>query len=73
MIVVDSRGKKCPQPIIDLSRTLKSNPEADSFHLLSDDIATWSDLIAWSRMTGHSVQEISTATFLIERGDGSKK
>lgn len=67
MIEVDSRGKKCPQPIIDLARAIKENPSEDSFQLLSDDVATWSDLSAWSRMTGHSVKEVGVAAFLVLR------
>jgi len=67
MIEVDSRGKNCPQPIIDLARAIKENPGEDSFQLLSDDVATWSDLSAWSRMTGHSVKEVAVAAFLVLR------
>jgi len=67
MIEVDSRGKKCPQPIIDLARAIKVNPSEDSFQLLSDDVATWSDLSAWSRMTGHSVKAVAVAAFLVLR------
>ncbi|CAB4564421.1 MAG: aminotransferase [Actinobacteria bacterium] len=67
MIEIDSRGSKCPQPIIDLAQGLLRNPAEVEFRLLSDDVATWSDLTAWSRMTGHQVTASTPATFLIRR------
>ena len=67
MIQIDSLGKTCPQPIIDLARALRKFPEVDEFQLLSDDVATLSDLTAWSRMTGHKVEEVGVSTFLIRR------
>lgn len=67
MVRIDSLGKKCPQPIIDLARTMKSNQGEHDFELHSDDVATWSDLTAWSRMTGHSVERVSENVFLIAR------
>jgi tRNA 2-thiouridine synthesizing protein A len=67
MIEIDSRGRKCPQPIIDLAQGLLRNPEEVEFCLLSDDVATWSDLTAWSRMTGHQVTTSGPTTFLISR------
>jgi len=67
VIQIDSLGKTCPQPIIDLARALRNFPEVDEFQLLSDDVATSSDLTAWSRMTGHEVEEVGVSTFLIRR------
>lgn len=67
MVRVDSLGRKCPQPIIDLSLAMKSNQQEEEFELLSDDVATWSDLAAWSRMTGHLVERVGVHDFRIAR------
>jgi TusA-related sulfurtransferase len=57
----------CPQPIIDLAAALRNFPREEQFLLRSDDIATWHDLSAWSRMTGHSVMQESGSDFRITR------
>lgn len=64
---VDSRGKRCPQPIIDLARSLSQYPEEYEFLLLSDDPATESDLGAWSRMTGHTLSKEGSDRYHISR------
>lgn len=66
-MIVDARGKRCPEPIIDLARALKMNDQERVFTLLSDDPATMSDLSAWSRMTKHQVMRVDENEFLIER------
>ena len=65
---IDSMGKRCPQPIIDLARAMKIYAEEKEFTLLSDDPATMSDLTAWSRMTHHQLTQIGESKFLIVRG-----
>lgn len=67
MLEINALGSKCPQPIIDLAKMIKSHPSEDQFLLLSDDPATMSDLNAWSRMTGHEVTVESENKFLIFR------
>jgi TusA-related sulfurtransferase len=67
MLEIDSLGSKCPQPIIDLAKMMKSHPSEDQFLLFSDDPATISDLNAWSRMTGHEVSVEGEERFLIRR------
>lgn len=67
MHLIDSLGKKCPQPILDLAIALQNHPEEDHFMLQSDDIATWHDLSAWSRMTGHAVTREGGTNFQISR------
>lgn len=66
---INALGKKCPQPIIDLSVAMKSDLTENQFRLLSDDLATWSDLSAWSRMTGHIVKRDDADTFQITRSE----
>ncbi len=67
MIRIDSRGKSCPQPIIDIASALKEFAEENRFSLLSDDEATWIDLQAWSRMTGHKAEITGDDSFIITR------
>ena len=66
MKVVDARGKLCPQPIIDLAVELRNSNSGEILQLLSDDPATWADLQAWSRMTGHLSRQVNSATFEVE-------
>ena len=66
MKVVDARGKLCPQPIIDLAFEVRNSNSGEILQLLSDDPATWADLQAWSRMTGHLSRQVNSATFEVE-------
>jgi TusA-related sulfurtransferase len=66
MKVVDAMGKLCPQPIIDLAIEVRRSKSGEIIQLLSDDPATWPDLQAWSRMTGHLSRQINATTFQIE-------
>jgi len=66
MKVVDARGKLCPQPIIDLAVEVRNSNSGEILQLLSDDPATWADLQAWSRMTGHLSRQVNSATFEVE-------
>ena len=66
MNVVDARGKLCPQPIIDLAVEVRNSNSGEILQLLSDDPATWADLQAWSRMTGHLSRQVNSATFEVE-------
>ena len=67
MIEIDSRGKSCPQPIIDIASALKQHSSESTFTLLSDDEATWIDLQAWARMTGHKTEITGDDSFIITR------
>jgi TusA-related sulfurtransferase len=55
MQTVDSRGKRCPIPIIDMAKAIALISIGEELLLLSDDPATTSDVQAWCRMTGHEV------------------
>ncbi len=49
---VDSRGRRCPLPILDLARALPDLPVGSELTVLADDPAAASDIAAWCRMTG---------------------
>ena len=53
--VVDTRGTRCPVPVIRLARAARGLPPGASVVLLADDVAAWSDVPAWARMKGHAV------------------
>ena len=68
VIRVDALGTLCPIPIIELSKTMRRSVDEQEFRLESDDVATWSDLKAWARLTKNQVKQIDTNTFEITRG-----
>lgn len=55
MHTIDSRGKRCPQPIIDLAKEITLVEVGELVLLISDDPASTSDVQAWCRMTGHEL------------------
>ena len=50
MIEVDSRGRRCPLPIIDLARRMPSVALGAVVRVLADDPAAANDIPAWCRM-----------------------
>ncbi|MFL6163114.1 MAG: aminotransferase class V-fold PLP-dependent enzyme [Jatrophihabitantaceae bacterium] len=55
--VLDSRGRRCPLPILDLARALPEVAVGGELVLLADDPAAASDVAAWCRMTGQQLVE----------------
>jgi len=51
-LVLDSRGRRCPLPILDLARALPGIEVGTELSVLADDPAAAADLAAWCRMTG---------------------
>jgi cysteine desulfurase len=64
-LVVDSRGRRCPLPVLDLARAMPAVPVGAVVTVLADDPAAASDIAAWTRMRG---QELLTTE---DQGDGS--
>ena len=52
MIEVDSRGRRCPLPIIDLAKRMPQVEIGAVVRVLADDPAAANDIPAWCRMTG---------------------
>jgi TusA-related sulfurtransferase len=52
-LVVDSRGRRCPLPVIDLARAVPQVAPGGLVEVLSDDPAAATDIPAWCRMRGH--------------------
>jgi TusA-related sulfurtransferase len=60
--IVDSRGRPCPMPIIDLARAAAGAPPGAELRLLADDPAAPGDVAAWCRMRGHTLLETQERT-----------
>ena len=50
---VDTLGRRCPAPVIELAREIGSVPVGEVVALLSDDEAARHDVPAWCGMRGH--------------------
>ncbi len=57
--VLDSRGRRCPLPILDLARALPGVAIGEQLTVLADDPAAASDIAAWCRLRE---QELVSAT-----------
>ena len=69
--VVDSRGRPCPLPIIDLARAVPDVAVGETVRLLADDPGARVDVPAWCRMRRQELVEVATGddhdTFRIRR------
>ena len=66
---LDCRGKRCPLPIIELSKKINEIEVGQELLFISDDPATAADLNAWARMTGNEFKVISEDNFLITKSN----
>lgn len=66
-VVIDSRGRRCPLPVLDLARALPGIDTGAELSVLADDPAAAGDLAAWCRMRG---QQLVDATGM---GDGATR
>jgi tRNA 2-thiouridine synthesizing protein A len=57
---VDCRGMLCPLPIIRLRQALEQVADGQIIKLLATDPASWQDMPAFSRNTGHELLDAST-------------
>jgi TusA-related sulfurtransferase len=53
---VDSRGRRCPLPIIDLAVAARGATAGTVITLLADDPAAAADVAAWCRMRGQTYE-----------------
>ncbi|MFI7019455.1 cysteine desulfurase/sulfurtransferase TusA family protein [Streptomyces sp. NPDC050164] len=53
VLVVDSLGKRCPIPVIELAKVIRDVPVGGLVRVLSDDEAARLDIPAWCEMRGH--------------------
>jgi cysteine desulfurase len=62
--IVDSRGRRCPLPVLDLARAIGTVPVGAEITVLADDPAAAGDIAAWCRMRGQEL--VSTAEGVAE-------
>ncbi|MEM3031956.1 MAG: sulfurtransferase TusA family protein [Nitrososphaerota archaeon] len=56
--VIDSRGSFCPGPLTDLFKAYRQARNGDLLELWATDPAAKSDVQAWAKKTGNTVEEI---------------
>jgi TusA-related sulfurtransferase len=61
-VTVDSRGRRCPLPIIDLAAAARSAAPGTLIVLLADDPAAAADVTAWCRMRGQAYEGSTPGT-----------
>lgn len=70
-VTVDSLGRLCPLPIIDLAHRITDVDVGAVIAVLSDDPAAAADVPAWCRMRGHDylgARQAETGTaYLVRR------
>lgn len=50
---LDTRGTRCPMPVIELARRIGEVPVGSVLTVLADDAAARHDIPAWCRLRGH--------------------
>jgi cysteine desulfurase len=71
-VVVDSRGRLCPLPILDLGSAIVGIPVGGKLTVLADDPAASNDIAAWARMRRHELISVvpsgdGTTAYLVRR------
>jgi tRNA 2-thiouridine synthesizing protein A len=61
-VKLDSRGRRCPLPILDLARHIGDVAVGETITVEADDPAARPDIAAWCRMRGHDYVGESVAT-----------
>ena len=57
-VVVDTRGMRCPHPVIALAKAARAADAGAPVDLLTDDPVALTDVPAWCRMTGSQLQSV---------------
>jgi TusA-related sulfurtransferase len=58
-LVVDTRGLFCPIPIIKTSEAMRKLDVGGIVEVISDDPAIESDMPAWCKSNGHSIERVT--------------
>ena len=56
---LDCTHLSCPLPIVEISRTVRGMESGTSLEVTAKDRAFRSDVEAWARRTGHSIESFS--------------
>jgi TusA-related sulfurtransferase len=70
-LVVDSRGRRCPLPVIDLAQRISEIAIGAVIAVIADDPAARYDVSAWCEMRGHEYvgksSQDGTPVYLVRR------
>jgi len=55
-------GLKCPSPIVELNRAMKSMVAGEEVQATADDPAFQLDVQAWCKKTGHTLMQLDHAS-----------
>jgi TusA-related sulfurtransferase len=58
-VVIDSLGKPCPVPVIELAEAVAQVAVGDLVVLLADDPAARTDVAVWCRMKRHELVDVA--------------
>ncbi len=71
-LTLDTLGRRCPVPVIELARRIGDVEVGDVVAVLSDDEAARVDIPVWCRMKGHEYlgaePAVVGAAYLVRRG-----
>ena len=74
---LDTRGRRCPVPILLLSRKAKELEDGATIRVLADDPDFRRDVQAWCERSGHVVARIETEdghdVIFVELGQGERR
>jgi len=71
-IEVDTRGLRCPLPVIRLAEAARDSPAGTKIVVLATDPAARYDIPAWCRMRSHELRELTEVGEQPEVGETSK-
>ncbi|HVE63817.1 MAG TPA: sulfurtransferase TusA family protein [Mycobacteriales bacterium] len=60
-LTIDTLGRRCPVPVIELAKHIGDVAVGDVVEVLSDDEASRVDVPVWCRMKGHDYLGVSPA------------
>jgi cysteine desulfurase len=66
-VTVDSLGKLCPVPVIELAKAIGEVPVGGVITVLADDEAARLDIPAWCEMLGHTYLGVEGTAFRVRR------
>lgn len=58
-IVLDTKGMKCPLPIVQIAKAVKKMGPGQTLEIIADDLAFPEDVKAWCNMTGNVLDNLT--------------
>jgi tRNA 2-thiouridine synthesizing protein A len=67
VIELDCLGRRCPLPIIELAKAIRTVEVGDVVRVLADDPAAANDIAAWCRMKSQELVRSAGTVFEVRR------